>query len=605
MILPDRTHFPLVARSAGLLIALALLAACGSPSGSANIPAPPSGTAPTPPTEPVPVETTGCLSVSSFRPWGALAVRTWTPNNSQPNAHTVANPGVATGSPFDARLIWSYGEDTPFSKQTAEFELAGGCRRTWQVDSFSPEDVAYINAQVAAFPLPQDSKTYRTVPDAAITPAMIASGAIIEYDTQHFALWYGTNTSAFSYTYEAGRGTPWPAFVASAGEWMEKIWHWNNGILQAPMPFANSSDPARVNVFICGTGLPFVSGGDLTDCGASAAQSAWMSAVYLQYGSTTMMHEFTHNLQFFTGGFQNDTAGPFWETHADWNSSTLSPSFDNGMEYYLDNLEQGFTWPNSRYGSFPFLMHLYEGDSTRALLWSIWLNNLRASDGSGLEDPVPALVRLGTLSGAYSNGLASFGDDMGRYAARLATGDFLNQQLMLDVFSADTTTTRFVGLVPMSGPGTYSSPAQRPLFQYGIHLIPLTPSVSADKITMTLKGGTSLHGASWRFTLASVDVDRNPLYAAIQKVDGTAQASTAINVAAGSSYFLVVTATPTEYQSLAATNVVPNQYPYAVLISGATPLTAGANPCTSAQASGALNFNWNTNGRSTDPVPCP
>jgi len=247
------------------------------------------------------------------------------------------------GNSFEARLVWAYGIDSQYSRKSAVFEFANGCRRQYQTASFSNPDTSYIDDQISAHSFSTDTKTYSTQLDPAyVTQSMLTNGTVLKNETQHFAMWYGVQTGNFSYAHEQTAGVAWSDFLNDAGRWMEEVWDLDNNVLSAPMPYASDANPKRINIYICGTGLPSFPNGDNEDCGATAAASVFVSSVYMQYGSTTMMHEFTHSIQFYTGGFQGrDSAGPFWETHANWDSSTLSPSFENAVEYYTDNLENG------------------------------------------------------------------------------------------------------------------------------------------------------------------------------------------------------------------------------------------------------------------------
>ena len=436
---------------------------------------------------------------------------------------------------------------------------------------------------------------------------------MIEYDTQHFAFWYGIDQTAASYKWEANLGTNWQVFLNLGGDWMEKVWAMDTTILINPMPYAGSDAPRKINIYVCGTGLPFGDNNDKGDCGASGAQSMWVSAIYLQPGSTAMIHEFGHTTQFYTGGFQNnDYAGPLWETGANWNSNTLSPSYDSGAFYYLSNLENGVVWSYARYGEYPWMMYIYENDKTRDLLWGIWQKGLRDSSGNSTEDPVPALIRLGQANGAYPSGIQSFNDDMGWYAARLPAADFNEQKMFFDIFTNHAIATRFAPLATTSTSGNYASPKKRPLYEYGIHIVPLTPSSGADTIAVQLTGATSTGNAAWRFSIVGLDSSHSPTYSQLESVTGTASAVTAINVVSGLTYYLVVIATPTQYKSFiwddtSGTTTMP-AFPYTVQMKGATPLTGAANMCTSHSESDAEDYNWDTNGHKTGdtgPMSCP
>ncbi|NIJ87836.1 hypothetical protein FHR49_000584 [Xanthomonas campestris] len=559
-------------------------------------------------------ETVGCQSLSQRYPWGsAEPLRTWTPNNTQPDAGKPNNAGVAQGQPFDARLVIAVGEASAQSRRTVLLESSDGCRRRYQLNSFGDADLRYVANLAKAHPVRKDTRSYATAPAPdTITPAMLVNGSAKKYETQHFVFWYGVDRKGESYRDVASRGIAWDDFVTQSAAWLERVWEMNAQVLNAPMPYADAAQPKRINVYLCATGLPYVQGGDLTDCGAAGGQSMGVTAWALGYGSFSMAHEFIHVIQYYSGGYRNlQAAGWFWETNANWSAYQTTRMDDQWLSYYYSNLENGPFFPQSRYGAHPFLMYLDENDATRPLVWNMWLKNQRNAAGDTLETPVQTLVRLGQQGGQFPNGYRSFAEMVGRYGARLAAFDFASQKAMLDIGNGNAAGKRYVPLKPLAMRGSYASSPERPLNIYGTHVIPLTPDAAATSIAVSLKGRTTADQASWRFTVLALDAQSHPHYAPLAAVEGTASATVTfpLQAASGTSYFLVVTATPYRY------SVVPTgeeqlagkratTFPYEVAIQGATPLVGPAATCYAYKGSGGLDRNWNTNGHNFEPQPC-
>lgn len=581
------------ARTAMMLaVVAALLSACGGgSSGSSSGPG-------------VKVEETGCRSTSSDHPWGVQALRSWTPRVA---SAAQGQAGGAYGAPFEARLVLAFGVDLQGTERQAVFEDAGGCRRQYTVSSLSDADAAVIDAAMAAHASEADPARYAVLfePGRA-TQAALDAGTLVSFTTQHFAFWRGVNASGVSSQYVATHGG-WDAFLDQAGRFMEAQWLMNRDLLQAPMPYASAADRRKINVYLCGTGLPFVEGGDLADCWASAADAMWVSAPAMVQGHV-VMHEYGHVLQFYSGGFRDKAdAGPIWETGAQWNAFSLSAR-DDLLQDYVDNLENGPLFSNARYGAYPFMLYLHERDATRSLVWSTWLNNLRTSQGATTEDYLPAFVRLAQASGVYPQGWHSFADDAGWYGAQLVAMDFQARRALEDLLrSRDGQlryTKRFVPLRATAVAGTYDSPPERPLLEFGTHLVPLTAEPST--VTATLTGGTSAHQAAWRFALVAVAPDGAVRYSALAAVEGTGSAATAIRHASGESLYLAVTATPYTYETLgwqAAGATTGTQFPYRVKLENATAATGSATACDAANANG-WDMNYDTNGHVADGTRC-
>ncbi len=562
-----------------------------------------------------PVEAGGCQSRSSYNPWGVAASRTWTPKTAAEPENPLSQAGTVYGAAFAGRLVLAYGADVGESHRTAILELADGCRRQFRVDSFSPADVAMIDAEMQRHPLVPDTAVYdRQFREGVASQRYIDEGKLVSYTTQHFAIWYGTDTRGDMYSSLRDQNRTIDRHVRETGEWLEKQWLINRDIVGSPMPYASGPARSKLDVYVCGTGLPWKEDGDLRECGASAAEVMNISNWGFFPGSSTLVHEFGHMVQFYTGGFRDKgDAGMIWETGAEWNAFQVSPTFGGFTAYYQANLESGPLFSHSRYGAFPFMQYLSEKDDTRAIVWRSWRENLRNATGGTLEDYVQTFVRLGQASGAYPNGYKSFADDMGRYGARLAAMDFLNQRTMLDSMRA-TRTTSWIShfYAPLATVATttdstvYASSPQRPLLQYGTHIVPLT--ATATKVSVKLTGGTKANDAAWRFTIVAVRDGAVATYAPMASVEAMGTAGTSLDVPAGTKLYLTVTATPYAYETLGwqedGKPTFGTKFPYRVKIEGATPRTGPAAPCDPQAQPGATNLNYNVNGYREGGKPC-
>jgi hypothetical protein len=580
-------------------MALLLVSSGVAPTQAASLPAPAAASE---------ASAGACMTASNDSPWGVAALRIWTPNNAQPGAGTVGNPGIAEGAPFEARLVRAHGRDTANSKEMVLLERADGCRSAFPSTSFIEADRAVVRAALLANPPAPDPASYDLFVDPAfVTPSQLDSGVVEVHETQHFAIWNGTDTTAFSYRWQQDRGVRWQAGVETLATWMEESYISARDITGAPMPYAGTAEKKKINIYVCGTGLPWFD--DKGDCGASAgSNSMFVSAVYIADGSSTMVHEFGHVLQFFTGGFTGelDGVGKIFETHANWLSASLNPFFNI---WYYQNLERGPEWWTNYYGAFPLLLQLSEQDNTRDLIWRAWQENRRGPDGQSEEDLLETVVRLGEQDGVYPNGFASFADDLGRYGGRLAANDFLQGKVFADTTSYRQEASRYVGLTPTDGIGAFIAPQDRPLWQFGSHVVPITPVPSATEIRVTLTGAAQTDAAGWRYVLTGVKPGSAPIYSTLGRAGNVdAGATIALPVEAGREYFLAVTATPTSHESLGGQDIPttpPTTYPYSVTLVGAQPQLPGTGTCLGPfTGPDAVNLSFGTNGQLPYDQPC-
>lgn len=560
-------------------------------------------------------ENTGCQSRSARYPWGTAVLRTWTPRATTERVYPLETPGTAVGAPFTARLIHAYGDDYGEAKRTVVLETENGCRRQFRVESFIDGDRALIDGEISRHPSAPDTASYRRGYREDLTsPELLQSGALGVFETQHFAIWYGTKAQGEFYRTIGEQGRSMNQVLRETGEWLEKQWLINRNVLGAPMPQSTGSDRLKLDVFLCGTGRSVPWGDDLEGCGANAAEVMNVSAWAVAKGSNVLTHEFGHMIQFYTGGFRDKgDAGMIWETGAEWNAFAVNPTFNASAAEYLNQLENGFLFSPARYGANPIMTYLFEKDNTRDLVFGAWTRNLRDANGATQEDYLPAVVRLGREAGVYPNGFASFADDAGWYGARLVAMDFLNQRAMLDQLRATRSTTWlahfYTPLTPVATTtdrAVFTPPVQRSLRQWGTHIVPLTPSGQQVKVTLT--GGTNANDAAWRFALVAVSADGTPRYSSLASAVGKGSGTVIMTPPAGTSLFLAVTATPYAYETMGwQENDQPirgTRFPYRVKIEGAVPRTGSAEACDPTTQPGAWTINYALSGNNEGGRPC-
>ncbi len=556
----------------------------------------------------------GCQSRSARFPWGRMELRTWTPREAMQPINPSVSPGSAYGAPFSARLVQAYGADYGEARRSVTLELEDGCRRKFKTQSLSEADNSFLDSELAKHPTIPDPATYRIEyqPNGTTSPELVASGELNLLETPHFAFWYGNGTDQ-SYEFArdiARQGRTMQQVLQETAEWYERLWYINRDIVGAPMPFANSTDKRKINVFLCGTGRPNV-GGDREGCGASAAEFIGISAWALAKGSGVITHEFGHVIQFYTGGFRGGNAGPIWETGANWNSAEVNPSINNAF-YYFDNLENGPTWSVSRYANYPFMSFLFEQDRTRDLVFGVWKPGARQGAWSSLQkDYFPMVVEAGRVSGAYPEGFVSFANDMGWYGARLVTMDFQSQSLLRDAFRW-TRDTHNMGhfYTPLvrdaADPTVYTSPNERPLMQWGTHLIPLSSNASTVKVTLT--GRTTANSAAWRFSIVAVRGGDKASYSTLGRADGRGSGTISLGVPTDAKLYLAVTATPYRYESngwqTLGEPVKGTKFPYSIKLEGAVPRVTDVRACDLESRSGTWGVNYTLNGNTDQPRPC-
>lgn len=480
--------------------------------------------------------------------------RMWTPVNR--NGDT--DPLDLHGPPFTATLRGVFNEDTPYSREFAIFDLADGTVQGYATCSFVDSDREFLHRFAAQMPAAQAKPTaYPSAPtpqECALRDAHQAAS----YDSPHFSFWFGNPPSG---TGEDGRLVSNPDFVPTAARWYEKIWQHFTVEAGAPMPHAGEEAKKKINVVLSNSGYPGATGF------ANSAESMGLEPIAMQYGSCVVPHEFTHVIQYYTGGFRDSkSVGAFWETHANFGAFTFAPTTLYAVPSYFSALEKGFQWYDYRYASWPFLMQLYEQKRTRALVFNIWLKNHRDVNGASVEDPLETMVRLGQEDDSLPKGWESLADEWGELGERLVTWDYIHHTYY-EAATRDYRQKAYVKLTPQGG--NFLPPGDRPLRAYGIHFIHLRPIDRAKPLEVRLTGLTETQSASWRFSLVAVAPDGKPRYGEMGKVDGLQSGTIDLPVHSQDNLTLVVVATPLKYIAVNWGDLPPNVFPYALELTNA------------------------------------
>ena len=375
---------------------------------------------------------------------------------------------------------------------------------------------------------------------------------------------FGTATIA------AAKGTNSdPGYLPKVSQWYEKIWYWNQYQMQAPMPYRNDRLRYKINVSLTHTGLPWLTGDDW----ATSAESMNLMPTAMFYGSVVVPHEFTHVLQFYSGGYRNsDSVGAFWETHAEFGALMFCPFYDSDMKLMMESLRMGFQYPESRYANFPILIQLWEQKRTAPLVYGIWTGNRRKTDaeGSTLEDPAETMVRLGGRNGCcrWDGPLSAMKSEKwppGWWRWTTSTSDISWTPQSHFAISQRCSRPTMIGLRLADNDAIYA---------YGVTHLRLQPDRDATKLRVTLKGLTDANQASWRLTLVAVNGADESRYSAMKRIVAGKEGSVEMDVRPGERYTAAVAATPLHYVPLLwkepVTAPVPS-YPIAIRFEGARP----------------------------------
>ena len=437
--------------------------------------------------------------------------------------------------------------------------------RAYPAKSLTPGDRQFAEKleaeRIAKLQSAGAGKTYT----ANLSPYTAADANIVESD--HFTFYYGNEKNA------SGKAAfEEPQFFPRQIQWFEKVWT-HLGRIGAPLPMADDPAPKKINVYITGTGLAQHKEGF-----AFGGEGVVIHPGALAPGSSVVMHEFTHSVQFYSKGCRDSPyVGWFWECHANWSTHQFMPAYPPVLTHYAERAHYELNSSRHNYGSWPFLQTLAEHPRFGpAFPYAIWPACKRNENDAALEDPLQTIMRLGTEQGVWKDGISGFGDIIGELAARMVAWDFQNQfyqqneMRKLVRYSRGNPTHRAI-LEPVSDRTGWWKPiySQAPR-QYGVNIVDLVPS--GKTVTAEFAGIVDeVEGADWRVTLVAHDALGNCRYS--PTVHG---GKVSLDVRAGESLALAVAAAPTQYQpqEFRPGYGKKPRYPYEVAFSGARPAEA-------------------------------
>ncbi len=403
-----------------------------------------------------------------------------------------------------------------------------------------------------------EAKPYAT----EFKPYTKADVNIVESD--HFAFYYGNDREG------SGKAVFEDAeFLPRQQRWFEKVWT-HLGSIGAPLPMAAEPAPHKINVYITGTGLV-----KHKDGFAFGGESVIMHPNALGPGSSVVIHEFTHSVQFYSKGFRDSPfVGWFWECHGNWSTHQFMPAYPPVLGHYAGRAHYELNSSRHNYGSWPFLQVLAEHPRFGSEFpYAIWPACKRNEKNNALEDPFQTIMRLGVERGVWKDGVAGFGDIVGELAARMVAWDFQNQffhqkEMRNVVRHSPGVPSHRVVLEPVADRAGWWKPihSHAPR-QYGVNIIELVPD--AKTVEADIAGIVDeTESSDWRATLVAYDALGHCRYS--PTVRG---GKVALDVREGEQLALAIAATPGKYEPLGFRIGYgkKRRYPYEVTFRGAKP----------------------------------
>ena len=386
----------------------------------------------------------------------------------------------------------------------------------------------------------------------------------------HFAFYTGPDKGG------TGKKAFAPGFLDRQKEWFEKVWTHLDGI-GAPMPMAADPAPHKLNVFITGTGLARHKEGF-----AFGGADVIMHPGALGDGSSVVIHEFTHSVQYYSKGFRDSPlVGWFWECHANWSTHQFMPAYPPVLGHYAERAHYELNSSRHNYGSWPFLQVLAEDPRFGwSFPYDIWPACRRNDRDGALEDPFQAIMRVGVERKVWKDGVDGFGDTIGELAARMVGWDFQNQYFQLKEIrrlERDAGRVSSLGAILEQGRDRrwYPLHSHAPK-QYGVNLVGLEVAPGAQSVEVDFVGEVDpTEAGAWRVTLVAVDALGRCRYSPTVR-----SGKVSLDVRAGERLTLAVAATPTRYvpQEFRPGFAVKRRYPYSIAVVGAVPAGPPAVP---------------------------
>jgi carbonic anhydrase/acetyltransferase-like protein (isoleucine patch superfamily) len=462
-------------------------------------------------------------------------------------------------------------EDLQFSVAVIELIDDGYHRRYFPLKALADADqqlAKKLQAECDAKLPPAADRPYESVP----TQYHPGDPGIHTAQTPHFVFYWGDDRNGTGKTVFDD-----PAFIPRNQAWFEKVWDFFDRQMHAPMPMADQAKRHKINVYITGTGLKNHKEGF-----AFGGEEVVINPAAMGPGSSVVAHEFTHTIQFYTGGFRdNPLVGWVWETHADWSCHQFMPGFPDALGVYFERQHYELSSSRMNYGSWPFLQ--YMGEDPRigtGFCYDFWRDSLRSQHGHALEDPLQAIMRLGAVRGFFArDGVQGFGDIIGQVASHDVDWDYASKYFYNQVwrdelrhFPTVNRTRTLLRPVP-DRPGFF-----RPIFshaprEFGVNLIDLMAAPSAATVSADFQGIVDENeSGDWRVTLVATDARGESRYS--REVHG---GKLSIDLLPGDrAVTLAIAATPDVYKPLPFRPGYGKKprFPYEVSFTHCTPAAA-------------------------------
>ena len=424
-----------------------------------------------------------------------------------------------------------------------------------------------------------------------------ANEDVNRWESEHFQFIWGKNGADSSKITES--------FLQENAKNLEACWdvYMNDLKMEAPTQSVNLSlrdgNQYKVNFYISGTGLsPFAD--DWAYMGYDNQGYAFMFCCVgaMQNSpnpSWVLPHEFGHVVTAHQLGWnENKYVQSWWEAIANWYREqflysdyysqwvTDPASGTDYFETYMKNLCFTPILGRDNYASWAFLQYLTDNPDNLDGYGKDFMKTLM-QNGQRDEYPYKEIDRLAN---------ADIKETLGKYAARLATLDF-NQQEKYQarqsqlLNSGEWNWGEIYTLLEKTTDkdNYYTVPTERAPQQFGLNIIPLKAYggtwEDGASVSATLEGLTDVQGADWRACLVVAESNGNTRYSDLFKAGETAS----INVGVADAVFLVVTATPDsdtwqengvpwaysegEFDENNRPFLGKTRYPYAVTIDGA------------------------------------
>ncbi len=433
-----------------------------------------------------------------------------------------------------------------------------------------------------------------------------ANEDVNRWESEHFQFIWGKNGADSSKITES--------FLQENAKNLEACWdvYMNELQMEPPTQSVNlalrDGNQYKVNFYISGTGLsPFAD--DWAYMGYDNQGYAFMFCCVgaMQNSpnpSWVLPHEFGHVVTAHQLGWnENKYVQSWWEAIANWYREqflysdyysqwvTDPASGTDYFETYMKNLCFTPILGRDNYASWAFLQYLTDNPDNLDGYGKDFMKTLM-QNGQPDEYPYKEIDRLAN---------ADIKETLGRYAARLATLDF-NQQEKYQarqyqlLNSGEWNWGEIYTLLEKTTEkdNYYTVPTERAPQQFGINIIPLKASggtwEEGASVSATLEGLTDVQGADWRACLAVLHSDGSTVYSDLFKSGETGSIS---NIGLADAVFLVVTATPDsdtwqengvpwaygegEFDENNRPFLGKTRYPYAVTIEGASIMQTANN----------------------------